>query len=77
MPTGPELVKFWSDQLPKAERLILEVLTLQRMGWPKGALAVRAGYEPTGGGFGNALSRLRTLGLISGSREIVASEELF
>lgn len=77
MPTGPQLVKFWSDQLPKAERAILEVLTQQQIEWPREALAVRAGYEPTGGGFGNALSRLRTLGLISGSREIIAADELF
>jgi hypothetical protein len=40
-------------------------------------LARRSGYEPNGGGFNNALSRLRTLELIRGSRELKASEDLF
>ncbi len=35
------------------------------------------GYEPNGGGFNNALSKLRTLELISGRGELRASEDLF
>jgi DNA helicase HerA-like ATPase len=41
------------------------------------AAAERAGYEASGGGFNNALSRLRTLELIQGRGEIRASENLF
>jgi hypothetical protein len=43
----------------------------------KEAVALEAGYEPTGGGLNNALSRLRTLELISGRGELRASPELF
>jgi hypothetical protein len=43
----------------------------------KAQLATRSGYEANGGGFNNALSRLRTLELISGRAELKASEDLF
>ncbi len=33
-------------------------------------------YEPGGGGFNNALSRLRTLGIIEGKSEITLTEQL-
>ena len=39
----------------------------------KEQIAAEAGYEAKGGGFLNALGRLRTLGLIEGRSEIVAS----
>jgi hypothetical protein len=35
-----------------------------------------ANYEPDGGGFNNALSRLRTLGLIEGRRELELAQDL-
>jgi hypothetical protein len=35
-----------------------------------------AGYEANGGGFNNALSRLRTLELIGGRGELRASDDL-
>lgn len=40
-------------------------------------LAARTCYEARGGGFNNALSRLRTLELIEGRQELKAAEELF
>jgi hypothetical protein len=43
----------------------------------KEELAVQAGYEANGGGFNNALGRLRTLELVQGRREIKASDNLF
>jgi hypothetical protein len=52
--------------LGKAERLIIETLT---QAYPaalnKEEIAARAGYEANGGGFNNALGRLRTLELVS------------
>jgi uncharacterized protein len=78
LPTGPALVDYWRGQLGKAERLILDALT---EAYPdalsKEEVAVKAGYEANGGGFRNALGRLRTLELIQGRGEIRASENLF
>jgi hypothetical protein len=78
LPAGPALVDYWRSRLGKAERLILETLT---QAYPesltKEGLAARAGYEANGGGFTNALGRLRTLELVHGRREIRASDNLF
>lgn len=78
LPTGPALLQHWLGQLGKAER---EVLTVLAGVYPK-ALKVsdvgeRAGYAPDGGGFRNALGRLRTLELIAGRGELRASDNLF
>lgn len=69
LPRGSALREQWKDHnaIGKAHGLILDVLAefapdpveVQEV-------ALRAGYEPTGGGFRNAVSRLRTLGLIHG-----------
>jgi hypothetical protein len=78
LPTGRELQQYWLGQLGKAERLILETLI---EAWPnpltKEEVAFRAGYGANGGGFNNALSRLRTFELISGRGDLRASEVLF
>lgn len=77
LPTGWALVEHWLGQLPKAERAILEVLVaVYPSPLSKADLGVRTGYEPTGGGFNNALSRLRTLELIERGTEIRASADL-
>jgi uncharacterized protein len=48
--------------------------------WPasltKAEVAERTGYAADGGGFNNALSRLRTLQLIDGREELRADETL-
>jgi uncharacterized protein len=62
LPHGAALRQHWQTELDKAGRTILEVLS--RGDLSKDALAKAAGYEPNGGGFNNALSRLRTLELI-------------
>ncbi|MGI2905386.1 helicase HerA domain-containing protein [Tolypothrix sp. VBCCA 56010] len=54
----------WANEVGKAERLILNALA-QDGAMPKEELAKRTGYEATGGGFNNALSALRSLGLIT------------
>jgi uncharacterized protein len=43
----------------------------------KEEVAVKAGYEANGGGFNNALGRLRTLELVQGHGAIKASDNLF
>lgn len=77
LPSGPELVQHWLASLSKAERLILETLVSH---WPnplsKDELGRLTGYEPAGGGFNNALSKLRTLGLINRGSEIMVDETL-
>jgi hypothetical protein len=78
LPTGPALIDYWRSRLGKAERLILEALTRS---YPdalsKDEVAARAGYEANGGGFNNALGKLRTLELVQGRGELRASDSLF
>lgn len=77
LPTGQALLDYWLNQLAKAERAILGVLISSRAAMTKEQIAQLAGYEAGGGGFNNAVSRLRTLELVSGTKELKASEELF
>ncbi len=79
LPTGAALFDHWFAQVSKAER---EILCVVRSAYPKAltpaAIAERteSKYSPDGGGFRNALGRLRTLELIEGRGEIRMSEEL-
>lgn len=77
LPTGRALVEWWKSQLGKAERTILEELV---QAWPSvvpvPVLADRTEYSATSGGFRNALSRLRTLGLAEGRGELRVANEL-
>jgi hypothetical protein len=78
LPSGTELRTYWLNQLGKAERSILEALfSVYPRALDKQSIAEAAGYEAGGGGFNNALSRLRTLELIDGRGEMRASEDLF
>ena len=78
LPQGRALLEHWMGQLPKAERKALEALSEV---YPKtlsvAQIAARAGYAAGGGGFRNALGRLRTLELIKGRGEIMASPAFF
>jgi hypothetical protein len=78
LPTGRALIDYWLSQLGKAERSILRVLI---EAYPdaltKEEVASRTGYEAGGGGFNNAVSRLRALELIRGRGDLRASENLF
>ncbi len=77
LPTGPALVEYWYGQLGLAERKILRVLVAAGgKAMTKQQVADAAGYEVSGGGFQNALSRLRTLALIEGKTELRASGTL-
>ena len=75
LPVGRDLLAYWIARESKAERTILETLARHEM-MSKAGLAVACGYVESGGGFNNALGRLRTLGLIAGSREISIAAEL-
>lgn len=78
LPTGAQLVDYWLSRLGKAERAILSALVDE---WPaplsNEQIAERTGYAATGGGFANALGRLRTLELVTGTRAAnTAADEL-
>lgn len=78
LPHGRALLDHWLGQCSKAERLILEaVAAAYPRSLGKEELASLTGYEASGGGFNNALGRLRTLELISRGAEIRASDDLF
>lgn len=78
LPSGRALLDHWLGQLSKAERGALEVLAnAYPNALSKEEVAAATGYEAKGGGFNNALSRLRTLELISGRGELKASDDLF
>src|SRR5262249_35141444 len=85
LPTGKALFDYWLTQLGKAERAILCVLF---DAYPKSLgpadIADETGfynggenYAANGGGFRNALGRLRTLELIQGRSELKICEEFF
>lgn len=78
LPRGRALLDHWLRQLDKAPRTILEAVAKS---YPrpltKEAIAAQTDYEAGGGGFNNALSRLRTLELITRGHDIKASDALF
>lgn len=78
LPTGDALLQHWLPNLSKAERGALTVLTeAYPDGVSKEEVARRTGYEPNGGGFNNALGRLRTLELIEGRGEALRASSAF
>ncbi len=70
LPTGQELLEYWMAQVGKGERETLRILGTLRGECQSTDLAQRAGYAATSSTWRNILSRLRTLGLIEGSRTI-------
>lgn len=78
LPSGQDLLMYWLRELPKAEHSILSVLAEH---YPstvsKEDIAVATGYEAKGGGFQNAIGKLRTLELIHGRNELKASDVFF
>lgn len=83
LPEGSDLVDWWNARLSAAEREVLRVLIdhhpdeltreeiAAKTSSPRGEP-----YAADGGGFGNALSKLRTLELISGRGTMKANERL-
>lgn len=61
----------WDGKLGKAEREILGALAVRGVvEMDKAKLADLTGYAVGGGGFNNAISRLRILELIEGSKSL-------
>lgn len=77
LPTGLELLAYWKRELPRCEAKILGVLENTQAPLSKEELGKQTGYSDTSGGFANALSRLRTLELITRGSEIRLSEDFF
>jgi hypothetical protein len=79
LPSGDALREYWLNKAGgKAERATLSaILEAWPRRIPKEEVAAAAGYAPDGGGFNNALSRLRTLELIEGRGDLRASDALF
>lgn len=79
MPVGRALREWWKQHqaVPKAAGAILDVLAEQYPAEvPIEEIAERTGYAVNGGGFNNAVSRLRSLRLASGRRALRISDEL-
>jgi hypothetical protein len=78
LPTGQELARHWIGRLGKCERGILSFLIEN---YPNGqtveSVAQATGYSANSGGFNNALSKLRTLELITRGQPMKASDEFF
>lgn len=78
LPRGRALVDHWLASLGKAERAILQhLVAIAPRACAKAEVAAACGYDASGGGFNNAVSRLRTLELIDGRGELRASETLW
>jgi hypothetical protein len=78
LPTGQALLDHWMGQLGRAERESLQVLASNYpQALSKEQVAQIAGYAASGGGFNNAISKLRTLELIQGRSELKASDVFF
>lgn len=75
---GQELCDYWIKNLSKCESMILSHLIQFHPGTcSKEVIAEATEYDHKGGGFNNALGKLRTLELIEGRGEIKASDSLF
>lgn len=63
---GRSLLEQWLAKLGKAERTLLEIIyNAYPVGVPKAELSEKSGYSQNSSTFQNAVSRLRTLGLIT------------
>jgi hypothetical protein len=78
LPSGRALIEWWIGRLGLAEGRFLRALVDAFPGsLTKDEAAAAAGYDPAVSTTRNTLSKLRTLGLISGFDAIRASEDLF
>jgi len=78
LPKGQELVNFWGARIGKCGRAILEALVeVYSNAITRVEIAALTGYEAGSGSFSNYISKLRTLELINGTKEIKAADCLF
>lgn len=79
LPRGEELFDYWTSKLGKAEREILTALYAAdgaTMSKQEIAEGTETGYNPTGGGFNNALGALRTRDLIEGRGDSIKASDM-
>lgn len=79
LPEGGELLAYWSNHkaVGRCGAAILRALsTASGYRLTKEEVGEATGYSVMSGGFNNTLSKLRTLALISGSKELVLSQDL-
>lgn len=78
LPEGEALHQYWINKLPKCEGVVLNCLI---QNYPNSMSKIILGestnYSDGSGSFNNALSKLRTLELITGSADLRASDNLF
>ncbi len=78
LPTGEALWEYWYNKLSKPEGMILQALIYNHPNaMNRAQIAVATGYSDTSGSFNNSLSKLRTLELIDGYKQMKAAESLF
>lgn len=78
LPTGRALLEYWTSKLGGGtSRMLITLADAYPNPVSKEDLGQRVGMSPVSGTFGTYLSKLRTLELIEGSRELTASHELF
>jgi hypothetical protein len=78
LPTGESLQSHWVHRLGKCESTILSALLRVHPGTlTKEEVAEQTGYSTSSSGFDNALSKLRTLELITRGQPIKASDDFF
>lgn len=76
LPTGKRLFEHWCQRLGKCEREILRALYDSDRPLSSDEIGNATGYSSNSGGFNNALSRLRTLELITRGQPITISDHL-
>lgn len=78
LPTGRALLEYWTSKLGGGtSRMLITLADAYPNSVSKEDLGQAVGMSPVSGTFGTYLSKLRTLELIEGSRELRASDELF
>lgn len=78
LPTGHDLLQYWLSELGSAgaARMLKALADAYPNSLTKFQLGEQAGISPSSGTFGTYLSKLRTLELVKGSKELQISEEL-
>ena len=78
LPAGRDLLTHWLGELGGgASRMLQALAEAYPRALTKEELGAAAGISHTSGTFGTYLGKLRTLELVTGSRELQASEEFF
>lgn len=78
LPTGKALAEYWIRKLPKCEsQLLAHLVSIYPNGLGTQELAEATNYSPNSGGYGGALTKLRSMELISRGQPMKAADHLF